>query len=510
MGMNGEPRKAGERARSRWAWAPGVMAGVLALGLAACGSQSEPWGAGAEEYLGRLHEAYGQSYTSVMQFYTRDVEIDMRSPLGYEGTGRGGIAHAMRERDSANRMVITVDELPYLSLDGAVDPVREHVDDAYGWPRLDEANVYTVTDGGISSMIFTGAVEAWVAFRDGSREVSDPIVMSWLTSWATQDADAVRAKYADDAVLVDSVAQVRLEGADQIAGAAAATAAGGGLPGATLHEIPNGGGPAYYGHGSDSDTTPVFGDRRVLLLSVGDSGGCPGDVAVAQWIDDSDLITREERFHRVDSVRECMDVGSLAPGWWESLTTPDPRLVSTGSLQVGGQEIVLWTGSPEREELLRGALQQFADAGLPPPEVTSVLFAAEVADPWAEYGLDRMMDAALPLTAQGCPAVGCDTWPAEARAAALQSLAGSWVADLRRGPALSAFAAGHDLEWSSVLDEGSLPTADLAAGIIAWGLMDEPYPVPESIAGMTCEQLAADFTTLTSAPTQSRACGPGA
>ena len=84
------------------------------------------------------------------------------------------------------------------------------------------------------------------------------------------------------------------------------------------------------------------------------------------------------------------------------------------------------------------------------------------------------------------------------------------MADLRRGSALQAFAAGHDLEWYSVLDEESLPTADLAARIIAWGLMDEPYPVPESIAGMTCEQLAADFTTLTSAPTQSRACEPGA
>lgn len=485
-----------------------VVAGALVAGLAACGSQSEPWGAGAQEYLGRLHEAYGESYTSVMQFYTRDVEIDMRGPLGYEGSGRAGIAHAMRERDPANRMVVTADELPYLSLDGAVDPVREHVDDAYGWARLDEAPIYTVTDAGISSMIFTGSAEAGVAFRDLAREVSDPVVMGWVTSWATQDSDGVRTRYAQDAVLVDSVAQVRLEGADQIAAAAAATAAGGALPGATLHEIPDGGGPGYYANGSDSDGTLILGDRRVLLLSVDESGGCPGDVAVAQWIDDSELITREERFHRVDSVRECLDVGSLAPGWWDSLTAPDPRLVSTGSLQVGGREIMLWNGSPERERLLSGALQQLADAGLPPPEMTSVLFAAQVADPWAEYGLDRMMDVALPATARGCPAEGCATWPVQARASALESLAGSWVADVRRGSAVRAFAAGHDLEWFSVLHEESLPTAELASAVIAWGLMDEPYPVPDSISAMTCEQLAADFTTLTSAPTQSRACAP--
>lgn len=82
------------------------------------------------------------------------------------------------------------------------------------------------------------------------------------------------------------------------------------------------------------------------------------------------------------------------------------------------------------------------------------------------------------------------------------------MADFRRGSAVRAFAAGHDLEWFSVLHEESLPTADLAASVIAWGLMDEPYPVPESISAMTCEQLAADFTTLTSAPTQARACAP--
>lgn len=487
-----------------------VGVGALVVGLSSCGSESEPWGAAAEQYLGRLHEAYGQTYTNVMQFSTPDVEIDMRSPLNYEGIGRARIAHAMRERDPANRMIITADELPYLSLDGAVDPVREHVDDAYGWARLDEAPIYTVTDAGISSITFTGAVEAWVAFRGGSREVSDPVAMGWLTAWASQDADAVRTRYADDAVLVDSVAQVRLEGADQIAGAATATATGGGLPGASLHEIPGGGGPAYYGNGDDPHSTQLFGDRHLYLLSVDESGGCPGDVAVAQWIDDRELITREERFHRVDSVRRCMDVGSLAPGWWESLTTPDPRRVPTGSLQVGGREIVVWDGSPEREELLRWALQQFADQAIPPPGVTSVVFDEEVADPRAEYGLDRAMDAALPLTAAGCAAEGCSTWPAGVRAAALQSLAASWVADLERGPALREFAGNHNLEWLSVLDEESQATADLAAAIIAWGLMDEPYPVPDSIADMACEQLATDFATLTSAPTQSLACGPGA
>ena len=449
--MNGGPREVGERARPRWVWVPVFVAGAMVAGLASCGSQSEPWGAGAEEYLARLHETNGASYSAVMQFYTDDVEVDMRAPFDYRGVGRSGIAGVMRERDPWNRMAITADELPYLSLDGAVDPVWEHLDDVFGTAPLHEAPIYTVTDAGISSIVFTGSAQAGVGYEGASMEVMAPLVEQWVTAWATGDQDAVRALYADGAKLVDSVVGVRLDGADQISAAAAAATADGGLPGATLHEIPEGGGPAFYQSGRDSESLTHavgLGDRRVLLLAVDESQGCPGDVAVVMWADENQLITREERFHRVDSVRRCFDTDSLAPGWWDSVTVP---VTSTGSLQVRGQEIVLWNGSPEREELLRWALQQFADAGVPPPGVTSVFFAGEVADPWAEYGLDRVLDAALPLTAPGCPAEGCATWPAQARAGALQSLAAAWAGDVQRGSALRHFALAHDLEWFSAL-----------------------------------------------------------
>jgi hypothetical protein len=435
----------------------------------------------------------------------------MRSPLGYQGTGRAGIGHAMRERDPGSRMAFTAEEPPYLSADGAVDPVREHVDDAYGWPRLDEAPIFTMTDAGISSMIFTGSVEAWVAFREGSREVADPIVTGWLTSWASQESDQVRVRYADDAVLVDSLVGVRLEGADQIAAAAAATPADGGLPGATLHEIPDGGGPASYGHGSDERPTPVYGDRRVLLVSVDEASGCPGDIAVAQWINDAGLITREERFHRVDSVRRCMDTGSLPPGWWETIELPDPgAFVRTGELQAGSQRIELWNGTAPREELLRSALARFAALGVPVPALLSATFAPEVDDPWAQYGfLPGEPHIVLPATAAGCPAQGCSPWPQAAQVQALRAVALSWLGEQSRARAIWQFAQARDMPWQGYADPASAQMLGLAADILVWGLMDQPYPQPSTLSGMTCDEIALAFADLTFAPTPGLACAGG-
>jgi hypothetical protein len=49
---------------------------------------------------------------------------------------------------------------------------------------------------------------------------------------------------------------------------------------------------------------------------------------------------------------------------------------------------------------------------------------------------------------------------------------------------------------------------DLAADTVAWGLMDQPYDQPGTLAGRTCDQLAADFQALTQASTTGAACPP--
>ena len=57
-------------------------------------------------------------------------------------------------------------------------------------------------------------------------------------------------------------------------------------------------------------------------------------------------------------------------------------------MAVAGNEVTVWNGTPQREVLLRWALQRFADAGLPAPAPTSVMFLPPVADPWTTYGFE--------------------------------------------------------------------------------------------------------------------------
>ncbi len=57
----------------------------------------------------------------------------------------------------------------------------------------------------------------------------------------------------------------------------------------------------------------------VLLLDLPGDDACQPQVGVALWLDDEGRITREERYHRIDSVRSCLDTQGLPSGWWQSL-----------------------------------------------------------------------------------------------------------------------------------------------------------------------------------------------
>ncbi len=50
---------------------------------------------------------------------------------------------------------------------------------------------------------------------------------------------------------------------------------------------------------------------------------------------------------------------------------------------------------------------------------------------------------------------------------------------------------------------------DLAVATVVWGLMDQPYDPPDTLAQRTCDQLAADFQALTLATTAGAACPRG-
>ena len=85
-------------------------------------------------------------------------------------------------------------------------------------------------------------------------------------------------------------------------------------------------------------------DMVVLLLDLPGEGACQPHVGVALWLDDEGRITREERYHRVDSVRACLDTKDLPSGWWQSLA---PRAAQvTGTVAVAGNEVTVWNGTP--------------------------------------------------------------------------------------------------------------------------------------------------------------------
>ena len=189
--------------------------------------------------------------------------------------------------------------------------------------------------------------------------------------------------YAAGAVLRDTLHEVSLTGS-QISDAAAAGDAPLGLRGASLREIPDGEGPAVYAqHNAYEADQPL--DMVVLLLDLPGEGACQPHVGVVLWLDDEGRVTREERYHRVDSVRACLDTKALPRGWWQSQTR---RAQVTGTVAVAGNEVTVWNGTPQPEALLRWGVERFADAGLPAPAPTSVMFLPPVADPWTTYGFD--------------------------------------------------------------------------------------------------------------------------
>jgi hypothetical protein len=321
----------------------------------------------------------------------------------------------------------------------------------------------------------------------------------------TSPGRAPAGVYAAGAVLRDTLQGVSLTGS-QISDAAAAGDAPLGLRGASLREIPGGQDAAVYAlHNPWVADQPL--DMVVLLLDLPGDGACQPHVGVALWLDDDGRITREERYHRVDAVRACLDMKGLPSGWWQSLSRPTATV--TGTVAVAGNEVTIWNGTPQREGLLRWALQRFADAGLPAPAPTSVTFLPPVADPWTAYGFDPgTPDLVLPSTAAGCDAQGCRDWPSPERAFALSALARHWTATDASLARLAVFAEAHGLAWAGGGVAQSQPAVELAAATVAWGLMDQPYDVADAIAGSTCEQLAADFQALTRAITAGAACPP--
>jgi hypothetical protein len=470
--------------------------------LAGCSGPEAEWGAEAEQYFADILASWNSGFANLGMFFAPEATIASHTLTG-RGPVPGRIAGVefLRE-DLAGDLECRTDEPPYLSVDGAIDP------SSTTWNRhlpLPQAPVYEFAGtAGATRMTWTGSERAGVMSFRLRPEPVDRVVSGYLRMW-TEPGQPGPGLYAAGAVLRDTLQEVSLTGS-QISDAAAAGSAPLGLRGASLREIPDGEGPAVYAqHNAWVPEQPL--DMVVLLLDLPGDDACQPHVGVALWVDDQGRITREERYHRVDSVRACLDTNDLPSGWWQSLTRPTARV--TGTMAVAGTEVTVWNGTPQREALLGWALQRFADAGLPAPAPTSVTFLPPVADPWTTYGFERgTPNLVLPSTAGGCEEDGCDAWPAPERTFALTELARLWVAKDSMWTRLRAFAQARGLAWEDFDVPESQPVVDLATAIVTWGLMDQPYDPPDPIAEFACDQLAADFQALTQAITAGAACPP--
>lgn len=488
------------------AWLPGSLAvGLVGTSLmVGCSPSEEQWAASAEQFFAAFHEAQATGVTNAALFYADDVDVDMRSESGWY-TGRPARVQAMRDSwitsADPDSLAVTAEEPIYLSLDGAVDPARLDVPE---YPvHFSTAYVYTVSDRGITSQMFAASGLVGEYFGE-----LVPNQRGWwdeyLRAWSSGDPSAVQRFYADGAVVRDSMAGLRLQGPSAIGAAAEGPVSGGALTGAVRHTIADEGGSAFYGNGDS--------DRGVQLLTVDDGSGCPGEMAVALWLDGADgLIVREERYHRVDALRRCTDPADLPTGWWDAVTVADPTgITRTGMLAVHGEQVAIWNGTPELEQLLSWGLGRFADAVLPAPIPTSVTFLAPDGDPEARYGFvhggDATDIAVLVTTDQACPDEECQPWPTPVKAAVLHQLARVWLAENLPQVSADEFAQERGMVWSDPGLTWAEQATELAAETLTWGLMDEPYVVDPRLGAASCESLAADFQELTGAFPDPRSC----
>jgi hypothetical protein len=469
--------------------------------LAGCSGPEVEWGAEAEQYFADIHDSWNSEFINLGTFFAPEATIDTHT-FTNKGPVPGRIAGVgfLRDNFSDGELECRADEPPYLSTDGAIDPSRI----TFG-PIVPQAPVYEFAGrSGATRMTWTGSEQSGVELVDLRPEPVNRVVADYLRAW-TEPGQPGPGLYAEGAVLRDTLHEVSLTGS-QISDAAEVGDAPMGLRGASLREIPGGQEPAVYAlHNPYVAGQPL--DMVVLLLDLPVGGACQPHVGVALWLDDSGRITREERYHRVDSVRACLDTKDLPSGWWQTLP---PRAAQVpGTLTVAGHEVFVSNGTPQREALLRWALQRFADAGLPAPAPTSVTFAPPVTDPWTTYGFDPHSSAlVLPSTAAGCDAEGCDAWPTVERTFALTELARLWVAKETMWTRLADLAQAHGLDWEDFDAPGSQQVVDLAVATVVWGLMDQPYDLPDVLDGRACDQVAADFQALTLASTAGAACPP--
>lgn len=457
------------------------------------------WLTPAEEYLAAYEQALNaHDAIGAAAFFMPDALLST-PPRGFWGFGRSGIEQALRIAFAADQDFGFTSSAIFVGADVAAVLGRDHLPSAV-------AAVFVIVGEGIvwqvnlPELAFEEArLTEWVTpiqepnTRAALADV-EAVYRNWASAWNSHDEDAVLALFTEES---------RAEAAPVVADILT------GHPDLRLDErdidglIPGGPPePALFFGGSPGDRREVSAVGVYTLTS----GECPYTVATSWLLDRGEILGSSLAFE-TGSLRRCGAPASLGfpeEWWWTSITPPEPaRLVLTGDVVTPtGHGIDIYNGSDALEELVTWALHRYQVAGMAVPEPNSIAFPPS---PRCRGVSGLAVDTGEGLEVQMCfgeeelckPGTGCTAPSLVARLNLLHELAHVWLSTHVDEAVRAEFLElrGLDLWWGS-----ELPWVEMgvehAAEITAWGLMDEPVPLPR-LPDDSCETLAGGFRLLT-------------
>lgn len=488
-----------------------LMVGAAGLALtAACGAATEPapWAASADRYFAAMDQAGDRSVSERMRrFYADDVRIDSWRNAGFSCEGTNECLRWVGGRFGATADETSIGDL-YLDTEGAVREVR------HAWPSgvaRELAVMDLAPDGRIELEIQPRSLET-VARTLGTAATSRyrAEALAHLEAWERAVPDAVGARYADRAVVIDGLLGVRLAGRAAIEAHVQESRLREDLrrwrpTHATAED------PTVYLHLSGVRAA-LDAEHRIFVVDDGDDGtGCLDRIVTALTIR-AGLVEQERRYHAVDTVRDCFDPATLPIGWWTAADPPPPTADQrTGAVLVDGRQIEVHNGTPALEAFLRWGFEQVGALGLPLPQVALVGFdqdAHPTLCPPERDGSCSEGRHGLEIYVCGdetdiCADGECRTYSPRWRHLLLHELAHAWMIQHLDATTAERFLHDHGLiGW----DDRELPWPDRgveqAAEILAWGWTDEPIPLYR-LGSPPCDELTRGFSMLTgTAPRQ--------
>lgn len=445
-------------------------------------------------------EALRQGVENVVDFYDPEVTLDHRA-LGPKVVRGEEDALALLDRRWSRDMIVrTVQGDAFVSVDAAL--THEFLDVGRAGHTQQVAIRTQFGQDGATAESLALSVLSWRRDDPGDRRplAVDVLARAYEGAWARGDGTDLRGLYAEGAQIEDSLLGLRAS-AEDFAELARRGPAAGSLAGTELMLLPEFGGPGLFATGGRLDSDQL--DGVALLLTTPPEAQCVRTTAVWLALDEDGRIESESRYHRLGDLTRCDPGLDLPTGWWQTMPVPDPiRTARTGTIEVAGQEIEVYNGSPDLTALITWGFDRMTSAGLSAPTVERITFYPAHIDR-CDGITGLIAREAIVLCFADAPSCGsgdCADGPSWKRATLLHELGHAWLAQNLSEDAQAEFLQRSGLRtWTKGSTWGERGV-ELAAETLAWGLMDGPYRVRRGLGPWSCADLTDLYETLTGSP----------